>query len=576
MPPKRNINNDNENIYIAKFKTQEGYKKMKIIYDDLKNKLETIFNNNKFDLKNQFEEVQSNFRDMDNATQSAWLNGIMYIDFPNNDFPQPINNISLKLFAEGEYKDKYVPKPNTIATEKSYANTIKFFTKTFPSLSQYKDVDDISWMIPNNRLLTYEIINYNNTTNNKQGTLNKHFKALVRCYVLMLGAQDELKNKFSVLQIGLNQIDGKKDDMNIVSTEQELKQFVPYEQLVDIIEELESQYKTEIAKLPPTIQNDGKKHSNDIFNLHQKILALALYVFDYPSRKEKMVMSFLTDEKDAKEEENYILMSQPTVKVLYNAEKKGHKNTKYILSCTQTGLSQYNKRLNKLIQYSYKTYPRPHLFIALNGWRAQKLDKLDKSGDTVAGWIRELIPSKNLGVDGFRSAFASYWFYRSNNLQKNMMARRMRTSVQTILKSYVKHYQNTDTLAKVKIEPTDDLVQHANSNNIDLSNANNNNRPQRQQVNNNNLIAQQIRRVEPVISSHERKANNFKRWYENPENKKEHLAKVKEHSKLPLTYAKRIVRELNSGLQEYNRMTSTTLEKYGIKVKDGIYYSELL
>lgn len=38
MPPKRNINNDNENIYIAKFKTQEGYKKMKIIYDHLKNK----------------------------------------------------------------------------------------------------------------------------------------------------------------------------------------------------------------------------------------------------------------------------------------------------------------------------------------------------------------------------------------------------------------------------------------------------------------------------------------------------------------------------------------------------------
>jgi hypothetical protein len=295
MPPKRKINDNGEDTFISKFKNPAGYTKMKMINDGLKTKLENIFNNNKFDLKKQFEKVQENFAELDNTTQSAWLNGVLYLDYPNNQFPQPINNISLKTFAEGGYKDRYVPKPNTVPTEKAYARTIQFFANTFPSLSQYKNVDDISWIIPNNRILTYEILNYNNTTTNKQATVNKHFKALVRASVLLLGQQDELKNKFSVLQIGLNQIDGTKDDMNMIATEQELRQFVPYEQLTDIIDDLEKEYKDEIAKLPANVRNDGKKHSNKIFNLHQLILLLALYVFDYPSRKEKMVMSFLTD-----------------------------------------------------------------------------------------------------------------------------------------------------------------------------------------------------------------------------------------------------------------------------------------
>ena len=49
-------------------------------------------------------------------------------------------------------------KENSVKTEEKYGKRIKFYTKTFEPFKKYDGVDDISWIIPNNRLLMYECI----------------------------------------------------------------------------------------------------------------------------------------------------------------------------------------------------------------------------------------------------------------------------------------------------------------------------------------------------------------------------------------------------------------------------------
>ena len=44
-------------------------------------------------------------------------------------------------------------------------------------------------------------------------------------------------------------------------------------------------------------------------------------------------------------------------------------------------------------------------------------------------------------------------------------------------------------------------------------------------------------------------------------------------SKQPSTYQKRILRELNNGKMDFQKIQPSTITKYGIEKKDGIYFS---
>ena len=52
--------------------------------------------------------------------------------------------------------------------------------------------------------------------------------------------------------------------------------------------------------------------------------------------------------------------------------------------------------------------------------------------------------------------------------------------------------------------------------------------------------------------------------------------KVKEYSKTDRVYALRITRELNNGIQDYNKLRKDTINKYEIKINDeGRYYTDI-
>jgi len=540
-----------ESTRVEHYKIVSNYKHLQPINDDITTKIKQLYNNNIWNLKDRFKDLQEHHKDLGITTSISWNNKIQYLDYITPT--APLNDISLKAFKAGEYKSKYTDKkPNNDKTELCYANRISFFTRTFTSLQQYNNEDNIKWVIPNNRLLMYEIMKYHNDNNRTVSTLNNDFKVLVRVIKLLLGEDDELRFKYSALQIAFSEIENIKYDNNKIITLRENKQFVPYEKLLKICDELEEDYDTELHKLPKAIRKDGLKHSNILFNKHQILLAVSLNVWDYPSRHEKYDLSIIQDEREATQNNNFIVIptSNKVCKVVFNEVVKEHKPLSYNIE--SKAIAGLNKRLNKLLKYSQQIYPRPHLFINKDNWNNQKLDKVAPS--TVSEWVREVMTTKNIGINGLRRAFSTYYYPRFNNRQKAILKTRMRTSKENIERSYLKQYIAENTLN----EPDLDLITNVSATketDIIIDNDN-------------------IENVPCKDDTHTRKLKNFNRWYEKDENKQTHLARVKSHSVKKSTYQKRILRELNSGKMDFNKIKQNTIDYYGIKMKEGVYYTD--
>lgn len=589
MPPKkkksakpnntRHGTQEGQQTNVEEYKNIEKYKELHIVNDSLSKKIKELYDNNSWNLKNQFNELQDNLDEMGNKGKISWQNKIQYLEFKKkNSYKKSYEPLSLEAFARGDFKNKYIDKKdNKDTTEKMYAGRITYFIDQF--FPEYKKKDSLEWIIQNQRKLIYELLKYHSEKNNAIPTINKDFKVLVRVIKLMLGEEHELRYKFSALQIAFTDLENMADDLNKVKSKQELKSFVPYEQLLDICDDLERQYNEGLDKLSPGNRENGRKHSNDLFNIHQLLLAFAINVWDYPSRREKYTMSFLKNEKDAQSNKNYIVVPDNNIcKVILNEVVKEHKPITYALN--SPAILQLNKRLCELLKMSLKTYPRVPLFIAANGWQNQKLNPV--SAPTVSIWLRKYITSKNIGIDTFRSSFVSYYFPKFNNRQRYVLKTRMRTSMDIMMRSYLKFYNSPDELAKVKIEPTDELLnaveqgadeydaigipEDAEDNENENNNQNENNH---ENENGNNYLPQLPNEpVNEVVDIQEKRRDYFKKWYQNEENKE----KKKQKLRNPATYAARYINELNNGKLDYDRLHPNTISKYNIKVKDGVYY----
>jgi hypothetical protein len=579
MPPKKsnnsNNNNDKTEYYIDKYKVLSIYKKIKIIDDDLKKKLEDIYNDNVWDLKKLFNNLNELNDETGKSNENPWDNGIQYLDY--KPMPRKINKVSLNDFMKGEYKGKFVDKkPNAIKTEEKYAKRIKFYTKTFEPFQKYQDTDDLKWIVKENRALLYEIMKYNNEKNNSLSSLNIDLKTMVRVIKLLLGDKDELRYKYTAIQNSLTNIENLKDDDNKVLSKNELNQFVPYEQLLKIVDMLEQNYNDKLDKV--LNETDAKiiKHPVEVFQAHQLYLAVALYVLDYPSRSEKYNMDFIENEKDAEKDKNYVLIQKNSnvCKLIFNQEIKGHSPISYNLNSKY--IEGLNKRLNKLLKYSYKTYPRKNLFINQLSYQKGKYVKV--SGDSVSKWVSDLLDNKNMGVNGFRSSFVSYYLPKMNNSQKTIMAYRMRTSVNIMSRSYYKQYTSPDDLIKVKIDP--DMPLEANTSvgtsKNNAFNINDDTMPNNKKNKDIELSPDILNVPKIKLTKYERRKVNFEKWINTGNNREKHRERVKEHSKTDRVYALRIVRELNNGIQDYKKIKPETIKKYQIKINDeGRYYSDI-
>ena len=155
---------------------------------------------------------------------------------------------------------------------------------------------------------------------------------------------------------------------------------------------------------------------------------------------------------------------------------------------------------------------------------------------------------------------------------------RMRTSKREAENNYRKDYTDTSTLVRVKLEPTDDILHHVSTATadtpldvdniaVDIDNIPmpmDEGRPER------TLLSQRPKKVRKDArgqETHERKYQNWIRWYEKGNNKAKHNAAASKRSTTTLAYAQRYARELTIGLMDIEKVKDATIIRYGLEYK---------
>jgi hypothetical protein len=89
-------------------------------------------------------------------------------------------------------------------------------------------------------------------------------------------------------------------------------------------------------------QDDGKNHPDQVFDTHMDFLTLALFVWDFPSRKEKFEFQFENKTKNWKPTEvgNFVNVSNDTERVIILILRRRNINL-FILNCNLVQVSQY-------------------------------------------------------------------------------------------------------------------------------------------------------------------------------------------------------------------------------------------
>ena len=220
------------------YKSIASYKTLNIKDDILNQNLKNIYDDNIWHLKFKFESLAAHYDQIGISNIISWNEGIQYLDF---DRLPKIRKVSLNALSKGEYRSIATDKPNSINTEKTYSNRIKFFAKTFEPLNKFINDDDFSWILKYNREVFFLVLNYHNIHGHSLAAVNNDLICLIRAIKLILVNPDEeeIRWKYSALQIAIGDIERFKDDFNSIISVNELRSFVPYEDLLDLVDKLE-------------------------------------------------------------------------------------------------------------------------------------------------------------------------------------------------------------------------------------------------------------------------------------------------------------------------------------------------
>ena len=532
----------------------------------------------------------------------SWLNGIQYMDYKPKariDYANGVSNFSLNALANGDYYKTFTQskdRGNKVETERQSARHIEWFANNLPSFKKYENDDSCKWVVKDNVLLLAEILEYRNNKSQAVDTFSGDLKAIQRVIKLLLGEEAEMAKKISILQFDIKQLTNLREGTIKIATENEIRGFVPYENLIDVVDELEKRW---TDAMDGYNQEDGSRHPANVFDAHLDLLTLALFVWDCPSRKEKFELQFEKKPQQWKPTEagNYINVSLDTDRVIihYNTEKKKHQPIHFELQfgSGKSVLDTYNNRLSDLLRRSYKLYKRKYVFIPKNTWGSNRNKEGNEyksvASSTPSAWMRKFVSGRYININSLRSAFISYWWNKLNSNEKDIVIVRMRTSKREAENNYRKDYTDTDTLAKVKLEPNNDLLEKANTGSgdrpIDVDNraipAIDLDRPiPAIPINRSSrtLLSERPRKVRKDArgqDAHERRYENWIRWYEKNGNKAKHNARASKRSTTTLAYAQRYARELNTGMMDIANVKDATVIKYGLEYNGNRWITTL-
>lgn len=597
MPPKYK-NRGLDEAYL-KYRSKDNYEILKPSKAKAVKKLENIYMNNTWNLNDKFKDVQKQLNNLASQNRDvSWLNGIQYMDYKPKariDYTNGVSKFSLKALADGEYYKTFTQskdRGNKVETERQSARHIEWFANNLPSFKKYEKDDSCKWVVKDNVLLLAEILEYRNEKGQAVDTFSGDLKAIQRVIKLLLGEEAEMAKKISILQFDVKQLTNLREGTNKIVTENEIRGFVPYENLLDVVDELEKKW---MDAMDGYNQDDGKNHPANVFDAHLDLLTIALYVWDFPSRTEKFQLQFENKGKDWKPTEtgNYINVSNDTDRVIihFNTLKKKHAPIHFELQfgSGKSVIDTYNNRLSELLRRSYKLYKRKYLFIPKNTWGSNR-NKVGNeykqvASSTPSSWLRKFVSGRYININSLRSAFISYYWYKLNSNEKEILVMRMRTSKREAETNYRKDYTDTDTLARVKLETTDDILHHASTGTaempIDIDNiaVDIDNMPIDQVRPQRTLLSQQGRKVRKDArgqDTHQRRHENWLRWYNKSGNKTKHNARASKRSVSTNAYVRRYIHELNTGLMDVSKVKDATIIKYELEKDDnGVWYSTL-
>ena len=333
---------------------------------------------------------------------------------------KPIKKIpSFKKLIDKEYETESSKSDETIVKH------MKFFTNHLPSFKKYKDKDDLSWVIKENRLLTLEIFEYY-STNPKISltTIEGRFVGILRIFRIAYETkQFPLYQKISLIMDNLR-YSFRDDEQDNKLNEREEKAYVPFEVILEKQKSLEEEFK-----------------SKKTYSINQDLLLVSLYSLIPIERDENKLLSFTTT---LKTDDDYIYFNDDDeVILLLNKMKKKH--TSFRLN-----ISNESPELAKILKESYKLFPRKYVLTNYDNIKEKaKISNLSKRLLRIFKYT-----GKNVGTNSIRSSYVT-WLNENKRLtmkEKKSISTKMRTSVKYLEESYNKILTSKPIIEKTKIE----------------------------------------------------------------------------------------------------------------------------
>lgn len=326
-----------------------------------------------------------------------------------------IEDVSLEELKTGDYQT------GRSHSDKQVSDRIKALSNMLPSFAQYKDRDDISWIIRKHRLLFLELLENVLGNNQSKSKIEAYLYAIMRVMKHALGSERHvLYAKYDVIYIMVRD-DIRQDEGNNRLNKAELAKGG----LIDWNVVLKKQQEFENG-----FNNTANKNTRTAYVLNQDLLLLSFYTLIPPLRAEVRTLTFseegnlLTIERKG----NLILFENNDIFLELHEIKKRHGFIKLSLP----------SNLKKIIRESYQLYPRKSVFTNLN-----KYPNFDEAAKPPAVGLRlkNMFDGFKVGSSMLRSSYVTYMYAkrpRINFNKKKWMAQQMRTSVTMLESAYHK------------------------------------------------------------------------------------------------------------------------------------------
>ena len=465
-----------------------------------------------------------------------------------SDIPEAFGVANLELKQELKKPIKHMPLFSNLRTghyelpttksDKNISSSINFFRNNLPSFVQYKDKDEIDWVIEHHRRLIVEILEFYakkkeiERKNPSIATIKSRFNAITRIFRIAYETKAyELYTKCSSLVMFLGR-HHEDNEFNNELNEIEARKYVSFEVVLQKQNELQKSFESRLNKF-----------NTMSYDFHQDMLLVSLYSLIPPLRNEIKTLQFTNE---VQKEGNWIVFKNNTVLMDLNEEKKKHDAILF-------NLSEDAPILAHILQQSWLIYPRQFVFTPYRKYPDMTKQASEKSvSDRITKIF--LYTGKAVSVNALRSSYVTYMnteaIKKGKPLtvkDKEKIATRMRTSRKYLDEAYLKIFPIPIPAIKIKREPLAPIVEEE----VEEAPPNN-------------------EEPEPELTNYEKQLDRNKKYYH--AHKEEIIKKKKEYRAAQPLFdknRKRILNYLNNDPLYYDKMKPETKEKYNFQLQNG-------